>query len=52
MRRIITPFGAGHVTKMFTDLVIGATDAKLRTEGISALLQLLPQLRDVSSALV
>ena len=43
---------AGHVTKMFTDHVIGAADVKLRTEGTNALLQLLPLLRDVQSALV
>ena len=43
---------AGHVAKMFTDHVIGAADVKLRTEGTSALLQLLPHLREVTSAMV
>ena len=37
---------------MFTDHVIGAADVKLRTEGTSALLQLLPHLREVTSAMV
>jgi hypothetical protein len=45
------PAAAGHVTKMFTDHLIGAADVKLRTEGTNALLQLLPHLRDAPSAL-